>query len=144
MNLDELKQNWEQDCEIDDQHPDKSSARSPHLHSKYLNELIEYRLRLTKTQFEYSQLKSAKVRYLRGEMTREELDKLGWQQWQYKTLRSEIDGIIDGDPAIQTIQARVEYLKSIILFIESVMSEIRNRSFHCKNIIDFRKFMAGT
>lgn len=144
MTLDELKTAWEQDCNIDELNPDRSSARSPQLHSKYLNELLDYRLKLTKTNFEYSQLKSAKARYFRGEMTKEELDLKGWEQWQYKTLRSDIESMIDADPEAQKIEARVEYLKAVITFIESVMSEIRNRSFHCKNIIEWQKFRAGS
>lgn len=143
MTLDELKQNWEQDCVIDDLNPDKSSASSPRLHSKYLNELMTYRLRLTKTQFELSQLKAKKSKYFRGEMTKEELEEEGWEQWQYKTLKSDIDSLMEADKDIQTILARVDYVKTVIVFLESVISEIRNRSFHLKNIIEWQKFRSG-
>jgi hypothetical protein len=143
MTLDELKTQWEQDCNIDDINPDRSAAQSPHLHSKYLNILLDYKLRLTKTQFEYSQLKSLKAKYFRGEMTREELEERQWEQWQYKTLKSDIEQLIDADSEVQKIQARVEYLKCVIFFLESVINEIRNRSFHIRNIVEFQKFRAG-
>ncbi len=143
MTLDGLRAAWEVDCAINDQKPDAESARSPHLHAKYLNELIGYKLKLTKTQFELAQLTAKKEKYFRGQMTKEELDELGWQQWQYKSLKSDIESLLDADLDMQTIAARVEFLKAAIYFLESVLGEIRSRSFHCRNIIEFQKFRAG-
>ena len=143
MTLDEIREQWETDCSIDDLHPDKASATSPSLHAKYLGELMNYRLKLTKTQFEFSQLRAKKSKYFRGEMTREELEENGWEQWQYKTLKSEIESLLDADTQTQTILARVEYLRSVIYYLESVLGEIKSRSFHVKNIITWTQFRAG-
>jgi hypothetical protein len=143
MNLTELQASWEQDCVIDDLHPDRASAKTPSLHSKYLNELLAIKLKFTKTQFDLAELRARKSRYFRGEMTREELEELGWEQWQYKTLKSDLDSLLEADREVQTINARVEYLKATIYFLESVLGEIRTRSFHCKNIIEWQKFRAG-
>lgn len=143
MNLTELQASWEQDCVIDDLHPDRASAKTPSLHSKYLNELLAIKLKLTKTQFDLAELRARKSRYFRGEMTREELEELGWEQWQYKTLKSDLDSLLEADREVQTINARVEYLKATVYFLESVLGEIRTRSFHCKNIIEWQKFRAG-
>ena len=143
MNLDELQKSWEEDCVIDEQNPDKASARSPHLHSKYINEVISYKMKLNAIQLAMIDLKNVKTRYFRGEMTREELQERGWDQWQYKTLKSEIESLLDADPDMQKLFAREAYVKTAIYFLESVLGEIRSRSFHCKNIIDFSKFRAG-
>ncbi len=104
---------------------------------------MNFRLKHTKTQFEYSQLRAKKAKYFRGEMTREELEENGWEQWQYKTLKSEIEQLLEADTQVQTILARVEYLKSVIYYLESVLGEIKSRSFHVKNIIEWNKFRAG-
>lgn len=143
MTLDELQQAWAVDCVIDEQNPDKASAKSPQLHSKYLNELISFKMKLNKIQLDMLELKNAKTKYFRGEMTREELNERGWVQWQYKTLKSEIESLLDGDSDMQKLYAREAYVKTAIYFLESVIGEIRSRSFHCKNIIDFTKFRAG-
>ena len=142
MTLDELQKAWEEDCDIDPQAPDKASARSPHLHSKYINELIAYKMKLNAIQLSMIELRNVKTRYFRGEMTREELQERGWEQWQYKTLKSEIESLLDADPEIQKLFAREAYVKTAIYFLESVLGEIRARSFHCKNVIDFAKFRA--
>ena len=144
MNLDQLREEWARDCEIDDLNLDKASGKSPHLHAKYLNELIQVILKLTKTAFDLSQLKVKKAKYFRGEMTREELVELGWEQWQYKTLKSDIESLIEADVEIQTIMARVEFLKATIYYLESVLGEIKTRSFHIKNMVTWQQFRAGS
>ena len=144
MTLDELQKAWEEDCVIDDQNPDKASARSPHLHSKYINELIAYKMKLNAIQLSMIELRNVKTKYFRGEMTREELQERGWEQWQYKTLKSEIESLLDADSEIQKLFAREAYVKTAIYFLESVLGEIRTRSFHCKNIISWAQFRAGS
>ena len=143
MTLDELQQAWAVDCVIDEQNPDKASAKSPQLHSKYLNELISFKMKLNKIQLDMLELKNTKTRYFRGEMTREELNERGWVQWQYKTLKSEIESLLDGDSDMQKLYAREAYVKTAIYFLESVIGEIRSRSFHTRVIVDFSKFRAG-
>ena len=143
MTLDELQQAWAVDCVIDEQNPDKASAKSPQLHSKYLNELISFKMKLNKIQLDMLELKNAKTKYFRGEMTREELNERGWVQWQYKTLKSEIESLLDGDSDMQKLYARESYVKTAIYFLESVIGEIRSRSFHTRVIVDFSKFRAG-
>lgn len=143
MTLDEIRAQWETDCSIDDLNPDRSSAISPNLHAKYLGELMQFKLKLTKTNFELCQLRSKKAKYFRGEMTREELEECGWEQWQYKTLKSEVEALLDADQEVQTITARVEYIKIGVQYLESVLGEIRSRSFHIKNIITWAQFRAG-
>jgi hypothetical protein len=143
MTLDDLQSEWEKDCEIDSQKIDTESSRSPKLHAKYISELINYKLKLTKTQLDLINLRAKKMKYFRGEMTSEELLEEGWKQWPYRTLKTEIEGLIDSDPDVQKIAAREAYTKTAIMFLESVLGEIRTRSFHCKNIVEFQRFRAG-
>jgi hypothetical protein len=98
---------------------------------------------LTKTQLDLINLRAKKMKYFRGEMTSEELLEEGWKQWPYRTLKTEIEGLIDSDPDVQKIAAREAYTKTAIMFLESVLGEIRTRSFHCKNIVEFQRFRAG-
>jgi hypothetical protein len=76
-------------------------------------------------------------------MTREELKEAGWDQWQYKTLKSEVDALIDADPDYQKLSTREQYIKTCVYFLESVLQEIRSRSFTIKNIVTWQQFRAG-
>lgn len=143
MTLEQMRNEWTADCEIDELDLSKAAGRSPHLHSKYINELIQVKLKLTKTTFDLAQLRVKKSKYFRGEMTQEELVELGWEQWQYRTLKSDVESLVDADSDVQLIQTRVEFLRTTIYFLESVLNEIKSRSFHIRNMIEFQKFRAG-
>lgn len=143
MNLTELQELWKNDCVIGDD-LGAESIRSPMLHSKYIDELISAKLKLTKLTHELSELKAAKSKYFRGEMTKEELDAKNWMQWQYRTLKSDIPELIDADADIQKIMARESYLKTMIYFLESVLKEIQNRNWAIRTSMDWIKFRAGS
>lgn len=142
MTLDELKEAWAKDCVISDD-LGASAINIPILHSRYLDELTNYRLKATKITHEISELKANKSRWFRGELTKSELETLGWSQWMYKTLKADIPELIDAEPDIQKLQARESYIKTVIYFLESVMGEIKNRNWAIRAAIDYRKFMSG-
>ena len=143
MTLDELRNEWTKDATIDTNDLLTVAARCPNLHAKYLDELVFYKLRYTKIQNDIIDHRQKRVKYYRGEMTREELKEAGWDQWQYKTLKSEVDGLIDSEPEFQKLVTREAYIKTVIYFLESVLGEIRARSFHVKNMIEYINFRAG-
>lgn len=143
MNIEELRAQWEIDCNIDTNDLSAESARQPNLHSKYLNELITYRLRITKLQNDMINYRIKRTKYYRGEMTKQELDDNGWSQWQYKTLKSEVDNLIEADQEYQLLVTRESYIKTAIYMLESILSEIKSRSFTIKNAIEWTKFRAG-
>lgn len=143
MTLDELRESWAKNCSIDVEDMTTAASRSPNLHALYLDELIQYKLKLIKIQTDMIQYRARRVRYYRGEMTREELLELDWPQWQYKTLKQEVDGLIDAEPDYIKLVTREVYTKTVIYYLESVMSEIKSRQFHCRNLIDWAKHRAG-
>lgn len=143
MTLDELKTEWERDCVIDELDLGSASAKGPGLHSKFLNELIQVKLKQTKLQLDLAALKALKGRYFRGELTTDELKEKSWEQWQYRSLKSDIPDLIEADKDVQLLLGRDMYLKAIIYFLESVMGEIRSRSFVVKNCLEWQKFRAG-
>ena len=143
MTIDELRDCWEKDCTLDENDLSAEALRIPMLHSKYLNELIQYKLRHTKLQMDVAQLKAVKGRYFRGELTSEELKERGWPQWQYKTLRADIPDMIEADSDIQVLMVRDQYIKTAIYFLESCMTEIKNRNFAIKSALEWQRFRAG-
>lgn len=143
MTLDEVCSEWERDCKIDVKHVGEASSMSPMLHAKYIRELSSCKLRLYKEQVEILRLKELKRKYFRGQMTSEELQELGWDQWQYKMLKTDVEEKLNSDPDVAKMLLRESYIKTMISTIESILGEIRTRSFHCKNIIEDAKFKAG-
>ena len=144
MNLEEMQDMWEVDCVIDDNHLGEHSTATPKLHAKYLRLLVGVKLKATKLKADISVLRKNKFRYYRGELSREELTALGWPQWQgLKPLKSDMEEFLSGDEDLNKAQIRLEYLNTMIYFLESVMSQIKSRGWDIKNGIMWKQFLAG-
>jgi hypothetical protein len=143
MNLTEIQAAWESDCKIDENNPGHSAATTPMLHSKYLNESISAKLLLVKIQNEIVKSRVTRGRYFRGEMTTQELNDKAWAQWQYKTLKSDISDMIEACDEVQTLITRESYLKQVIWSLDSILGEIKARSFHTRVLMDWVKHRDG-
>jgi hypothetical protein len=144
MTLDEIQNEWEKDCEIDDNYLGENSIITPKLHSKYLKILIGVKLKHTKLQSDYNQLRKSKFRYYRGELGREELQDLGWDQWQgVKPLKNEMDEFLTGDSELNTMKVRLEYLETMIYLLESILGQLKARDWQIKTAVEWKKFLAG-
>lgn len=144
MKLNEIQEEWKNDSIIDDIDVDKSSMNVPKLHAKYLYELSNYKLKLIKHESEYLRLRSLKSKYYRGQLDKETLKELEWDQYQGpKLLKTDLNDVIDGDEDIIKIRTKIEYINVAISTLEAIMKSIYGRSFDIKNIIDYRKFNQG-
>lgn len=144
MRLEDLQNMWVEDAKIDDDHLGEASTYTPNLHAKWIQFLIDAKLRLSKTKFDYNILRKNKFRYYRGELSRDELKNLGWEQWQgVKPLKNEMDEFLQGDEDLNTMEVKVEYLNAIVYFLESVMGQLRSRDYQIKNGIEWKKFLVG-
>jgi hypothetical protein len=143
MTLTELQDQWAIDCVIDENNLGHAAATSPSLHSFYINETIAMKLKLTKCQLEIAAMRAIKGRYFRGELTSAELAERGWEQWQYRTLKADISDMTDADKDVQILIAREQYVKTIIYMLESILGEIKSRSFSIRASLDWAKFRAG-
>ena len=144
MKLDDVLVMWEADSQIDDNHLGEASTTTAKLHAKYLKVLVEAKLRKTKLDIEYNTLKKAKIKYYRGEMTRDELAQYGWEQYQYnKPLKAEMDEFLKGDEDLSKILVRQDYIDTLVYALESIMSQIKQRDFQLSNGIKWKQFLAG-
>ena len=142
MNIDELKLEWSKDTEISDDLGGEA-IKCSRLHSKYIDLLINAKLKLTQLEHNMAVHRAKMSKYYRGEMTKDELIENNQNQWQYKTLKSDIPELIEAEPEYQKFQARVEYMKTMIYMLESILGEIKSRNFSIKASIEWAKFRAG-
>lgn len=144
MNIDEIQDMWAVDCEIDDNYLGEHSTTTPKLHAKYLRLLMTVKLKHTKLQSDHNILRKNKFRYYRGELSREELSELEWDQWQgVKPLKNEMDEFLQGDTQLNTIKVRIEYLEAMIYLLESIMTQLKARDWQIKTAVEWKKFLAG-
>lgn len=145
MKLDDMLVMWEADSVIDPNHLDSASIDTAKLHAKYLKILIDAKLKKTKLDIDYNNLRKVKFRYYRGEMTRQELQEFEWEPWQYnKPLKTEMDEFLKGDEDLNNILARIEVVDTMIYALESILNQIKARGWDIKNAISWKQFLAGS
>jgi hypothetical protein len=129
---------------VDDTVLDQESTKIPQLHNKYLVLLHEERLRYKKLEADHKTLYRKKWEYYTGKMDKEELDELGWEPFQKKILRGDVNIYLDSDSDITTSNARMSYSSTKLQLIEDYMKSINNRNWNIRNAIEWRKFLHGS
>ena len=146
MNLDELKAQWVNDCEIDDIELDTASLEVPKLHAKYQDLLTSKILVLKNYQTKYNTLLKDKWLWFNGKMDDDTIRELGWEPDPFnglKIMKSDLQIFFNADTDLQELNAKIEYLKVTVDFLKECMQNITWRHQTIKNTIDWRKFMAG-
>jgi|TARA_R110000824_G_scaffold55749_1_gene153352 hypothetical protein len=143
MNLSEYRQMVDVDLNINQTDLDTESLRTPQLHSKYLNFLSDEKLILSKLDGEYRVIKKYKWLYYTGKLSQEELEQFEWQPFQLSVLKTDIDKFMDADEDIQKIYSRMQYRKTVVDYLDSIIKIISNRQWNIRAAIDWLKFTNG-
>lgn len=144
MELSQIQDEWVKDSVIDESNLGRASANVPVLHSKYLTLLSKTKLRLRKSESDYYNTRRLKYKYYRGEMTRDELNDLEWDQFQgNKPLKNEMDELLQCDSNLIELQDKIEYFKTIIYTLEQIMRSINSRTWDIKTAVEYYKMVNG-
>jgi len=144
MKLQEIQSMWTDDCKIDQTNLGRSAARVPELHAKYLNMMSSVRLQYRKAETEYLRIRKLKGKYYRGELTKEELIELQWDQYlNSRPLKNEMDDVMNTDEDIIRLVDKLEYLKTIMYQLEQIIKSINSRTWDIKSAIEWYKFTNG-
>lgn len=144
MKLSELQSEWERDAPIDITNLGKEASRVPILHSKYVTLLSKSKLQLRKAESDYLNTRRKKYKYYRGEMSRQELEQEGWEQFQgNKPLKNEMDEFLACDEDLIYLQDKVEYFKTVQFTLEQILRSINSRTWDVKSSIEWTKFTNG-
>jgi len=143
--IEELLSEWDEDSTMDDNHISDESIRVPKLHAKYVRYLMQAKLKITKYNNDFNVLKKTKFRYYRGELSRDELSSLNWEQWQgVKPMKNEMDQFLDGDTDLNNMKVKIEYLQTMNYLLESILGQIKARDWQLKTVLEHKKFLAGS
>ena len=140
--LEEILREWESDAKVDILEPSREIIQIPILHSKYLNIMTDHKLALIKTNFSIARLKKKKWEYYGGKMSKEELDKEGWEPFQYR-LKSDIGTYIESDNDLITLMEKKAYHEEAVSVCQSIMKELGNRTYQLREHMTMERFIAG-
>ena len=144
MKLEEIKKMVEKDLVIDRTELDIEALKTPQLHGKYLNILIDEKLLLIKTENEHKTLRKYKWLYYTGKISQEELDELEWEPFNLSVLKQDIDKFMDSDDDVIILRSKIEYQKKKIEYLEGIIKTIISRQWLIREAIDWIKFTHGT
>ncbi len=143
MNLSDYRQMVEVDLNINETELDTESLRTPQLHSKYLNFLSDEKLILSKLESEYKITKKYRWLYYTGKLSEEELSEFEWEPFELSILKTDIDKFMESDEDIQKIYNRIQYRRTVVDYLDSIIKVISNRQWNIRSAIDWLKFTNG-
>lgn len=143
MHLDKIKEMAEKDLPIDDTELGTESVRIPQLHNKYLVIFHDERLTLRKAQADYRTLRRDKWEYYTGKMSQERLKELGWEPFQSKILRNDLDIYMESDKQLSDFQSKIEYQQEKVDYLEGILKGIAQRHWIIRNALEWKKMMMG-
>lgn len=142
--LNELQTEWAEDCKLDELDLGGESTRTPVLHSKYVTLLSNNKLQLRKAIADLKRLERVKSDYYRGELSKEELDNLGWEPWRKNAvLRTDMRDQLDSDPDVIRQQDKVYYLETTVDFLDRVLRSLNGRGWDIKTAVEWAKMQSG-
>jgi hypothetical protein len=133
---------WENDAVIDQTEPGKELIRIPTLHNKYLTVLTKHKIAVKKAHFDYLRMRKIKWEYYTGKMSQEELKQYGWEPFQF-TLKSDISTYLEADGDLIKLLEKKVYHEEVVSVIESIMSELKQRTWQLRDFISWEKFIGG-
>ena len=140
MDIEQLQEQVDKDLKINDTELDLESLKTPQLHNKYMKHLTKFKLMLTRAEAELSNVKREKWEYYTGKAPAEVYAE---KPFDLKILKTDIDKYLDSDEELQKQKQKVDYLNTVVDFLDRTIRLISNRGFTIKNAIDWRKFTSG-
>lgn len=142
--VEDIVKSWESDAVIEATDIEGACLGIPRLHAKYLRQLSAWKTKKATLSKRLHELRDLKTRYWRGEMDREELQRLGWRQWQLnKPSKTEMETMFAADPDAANINVQLDGCETIIYVLESIMNQINSRNFTISNYIKMKMFNRG-
>jgi len=144
FDLQAITEEWVKDAEINELDLADAARATPRLHAKYLSKLSFAKLHLQRLSIRYDKMRGNRYRYYRGEMSKDELVKYSWTQWQgNKPIKSEMDEFLKGDDELKKIEELINYQAVIVSTLESILKGISSRGWDVRTTLDAKKFYNG-
>ena len=141
IDLNEIQSMWEKDSKIDRDNLHEESLNIPMLHAKYhdlYNNLIllrkkaeQQRKNVRHERYEYFSGKSDPEVYAENPFPKKIRDKDTMQKY------------MDADDKLSNVSLKIDYYDTMLVYIESILKVIQNRTFQIKNAIEFMRFNSG-
>ena len=141
FDLDTIQDMWEKDAKIDRDNLHDESLNIPSLHAKYFQiyntifllrkKAEQQRKNIRHERYEYFSGKAAPDVYIQNPFPKKIRDKDTMTKY------------LDADEKLSNASLKIEYYDTMLVYLESILKVIQNRTYQIKNAIEFMRFNAG-
>lgn len=143
MDIEDIEKLWKSDSVVDDTQLDTEALKIPVMHSNYLDIYNKEARAFHRASELHKILVNDKAEYYLGNMCQEDLDERGWEPFNLKVLKQDLQRYIESDKDIIKEVIKLADQRNKLEAIKSIMTMVTNRSFHIQNAISWRKFTNG-
>lgn len=141
LDLDAIQRMWEQDSKIDSDNLHTESLNIPILHSKYFEIHNTILLLKKKAEQQKKNIRHQKYEYFTGKA---DPDVYLENPFPKKVRDKEtLQGYLDSDEKLSQSSLKVDYYETMLIYVDSILKMISNRTYQIKNAIEFMRFTAG-
>ena len=140
MTLEELQEQVDKDLKINESELDLESLKTPQLHNKYLKHYDNFKLLMTRAESDYKILKRVKWEYYTGKASPEVYKQ---KPFNLKIMKSDLDKYLDSDEDLIKSKQKIEYLETVVNYLDRTLKIIGGRDWQIRNSIEWRKFTSG-
>jgi len=141
IDLDKLQGMWEKDSKIDPDNLHTESLNIPCLHAKYFELYNTIFLLRKKAEQQRKNIRHERYEYFSGKADPEVYVENPFG----KKIRdkSTMEKYLDADEKLSNCSLKIDYYDTMLVYIESILKMISNRTFQIKNSIEFMRFNSG-
>ena len=141
ITLETLQEMWEKDSKIDPDNLHIESLNIPSLHAKYFDLYNTIFLLRKKAEQQRKNIRHERYEYFSGKADPDVYIENPFP----KKIRDKdtMTKYMDADEKLSTSSLKIDYYDTMLVYIESILKVIQNRTFQIKNAIEFMKFNSG-
>jgi hypothetical protein len=141
LNLELIQNMWEKDAHIDIDNLHTESLNIPVLHAKYFDMYNNTILLRKKAEQQKKNIRHERYEYYSGKADPDVYIEDPFP----KKIRDKdtMEKYLSADDKLSNITLKVDYYDVMLAYLESILKQISNRTYHIKNAIDFQRFAAG-
>ena len=132
---------WEKDSQIDPDNLHTESLKVPSLHAKYHDMFNNFLLLRKKAEQQRKNIRHERYEYYCGKADPEvyQKDPFGKKIRDKDTMTK----YLDADEKLSNSSLKIDYYDAMLVYLESILKVIQNRTFQIKNAIEFMRFNSG-
>ena len=141
VTLESIQEMWEKDAKIDRDNLHEESLNIPSLHAKYFELYNTIFLLRKKAEQQRKNIRHERYEYFSGKADPEVYQKDPFA----KKIRDKdtMQKYLDADEKLSTSCLKIDYYDTMLVYLESILKVIQNRTYQIKNAIEFMRFNSG-